>query len=135
MKNGHRVVFHLMLTLGNNYRYLPFIQYRRIKCPITIYFNHDENFKLYWFHISFCHHAFYTRITVLTPWKMNVLRLRLPLPFFVTEDSRCFPSEQCWRGTNPLHADNSRPLENGVASTTLINTAAINGPAPGIVNK
>lgn len=64
---------------------------------------------------------------------MRVLRLRLP--FFVTEDRRCFPPELCWRGTSPYHADNSRPLENCVASTSLINAAAINGPAPGIVNR
>lgn len=64
---------------------------------------------------------------------MRVLRLRLP--FFVTEDRRCFPPELCWRGNRPHQADNSRPLENCVASTSLRNAAAIRGPTTGIVNR
>lgn len=64
---------------------------------------------------------------------MRVLRLRLP--FFVTEDRCSFPRELCWRGTSPHHADNSRPLENCVASTSLRSAAAIRGPTPGIVNR
>ena len=64
---------------------------------------------------------------------MRVLRLRLP--FFVTEDRRCFPPELCWRGTSPHHAESSRPLENCVTSTSLRNAAAIRGPTPGIVNR
>lgn len=76
---------------------------------------------------------FTQRITDRAPWMTNVLRLRLP--FFVTEDNLCFPPELCCRGTRPHQADNSLPLENCTASTSLINAAAISGPTPGIVNK
>ncbi|EFW12129.1 hypothetical protein SSYM_1793 [Serratia symbiotica str. Tucson] len=76
---------------------------------------------------------FTPRITERAPWMTHVLRLRLL--FFVTEDNLCFPPELCCRGTRPNQADNSLPLENCTASTSLINAAVIRGLTLGIVNK
>lgn len=66
---------------------------------------------------------------------MNNESSQTPVAIFRHRRQAQFSARTVLAGTSPHHADNSRPLENCVASTSLRNAAAIREPTPEIVNR
>lgn len=64
---------------------------------------------------------------------MNDARSQASVAVFLTEENS-FSLLSC-ADEKPDHTDNSFPLDNCVTSTSLIKSAAINGPTSGIINK
>src|SRR5215207_6544438 len=53
------------------------------------------------------------------------------LPLFDMRPSLCFPPLECWRGTSPIHAANSRPDLNAAGSGIVAAMVeAVIGPMP-----